>query len=431
MADINTGLQELEVVKQAFKSNISETGVSTSAVEFRDMPNLIKQLEKKYPTQKKTASPSRYSQTISADSGYRLSQVEVKPVTSAIDSNIIPDNIKKGVSILGVQGALEEEQIDLQAKFVEPKKTAQTILPDSNYDALSRVEVGAVTSAVDKNIQPAYIKKGVDILGVVGTLEGTMSGRLQEKTVTPTTSVQNIIADAGYDALSRVNVQAVVPSKYYKPEQSASVTPKTTSQTITPSDNYVFNRVDVSAVTSAIDPNIKAENIKKGVSILGVTGNMQEVGGSPKFAELVDGSITTIEASDLKDVSIIRAGAFGTLTSLVSVSIPDNVQTIGASAFDSCTSLQSLNLGNGVQTIGASAFENCAISMLSIPQSVVAIGENAFAGTQITELNMGNQPNPPSVTNTTFPSTLEKIYVAYRDYDTYLSVWSDYADKIV
>ena len=253
MADINTGLQELEVVKQAFKSNISETGVSTSAVEFRDMPNLIKQLEKKYPTQKKTASPSRYSQTISADSGYRLSQVEVKPVTSAIDGNIIPDNIKKGVSILGVQGALEEEQIDLQAKFVEPKKTAQTILPDSNYDALSRVEVGAVTSAVDKNIQPAYIKKGVDILGVVGTLDSMVSGKFQSKTITPKTIVQNIVPDAEFDGLSSVNVLAV---------------------------------------TSAIDNNIKAENIRQGVSILGVLGSLKE-GGAGSIVEatlLNDGS---------------------------------------------------------------------------------------------------------------------------------------------
>jgi hypothetical protein len=452
MADINTGLQELEVVKQAFKSNISETGVSTSAVEFRDMPNLIKQLEKKYPTQKKTASPSRYSQTISADSGYRLSQVEVKPVTSAIDSNIIPDNIKKGVSILGVQGALEEEQIDLQAKFVEPKKTAQTILPDSNYDALSRVEVGAVTSAVDKNIQPGYIKKGVDILGVVGTLEGTMSGRLQEKTVTPTTSVQNIIADAGYDALSRVSVQAVVPSKYYKPEQSASVTPKTTSQTITPSDNYVFNRVDVSAVTSAIDPNIKAENIKKGVSILGVTGNMQEVGGSPKFAEILNGRITTLEESDLQDVTYIGQYVFYKKNNLTSVSIPKNIVYIGYHAFSECPKLTNVSLSeglteidmsafsktaiteivlpNGLKTIGRAAFYETPLTKITIPSSVTKIDAFVFYGcTQLTEVYM-ESITPPSVGSDTFPTTTT-IYVPYGAYDDYVAKWGAYASQIV
>ena len=54
---------------------------------------------------------------------------------------------------------------------------------------------------------------------------------------------------------------------------SLSVTPSTTAQTIVPTspiDGY--DEVNVSAVTSSIDSNIVAGNIKKGVTILGVTG---------------------------------------------------------------------------------------------------------------------------------------------------------------
>lgn len=58
--------------------------------------------------QDKNISPSTEAQTVTADSNYSgLDKVTIEPVTSAIDSNIIPDNIKKDVSILGVVGTLE------------------------------------------------------------------------------------------------------------------------------------------------------------------------------------------------------------------------------------------------------------------------------------------------------------------------------------
>ena len=58
--------------------------------------------------QDKTVTPSTTKQTVNCDSGYvGIRSVTVNPVTSAIDSNIIPANIKKGVSILGVEGSLE------------------------------------------------------------------------------------------------------------------------------------------------------------------------------------------------------------------------------------------------------------------------------------------------------------------------------------
>ena len=58
-----------------------------------------------------------------------------------------------------------------------------------------------------------------------------------------------------------------------KREESVVVLPSTVAYSITPDERYVFNRVDVSAVTAAIDSNIQAENIKSGVEILGVSGN--------------------------------------------------------------------------------------------------------------------------------------------------------------
>lgn len=54
---------------------------------------------------------------------------------------------------------------------------------------------------------------------------------------------------------------------------TANVTPTTSAQTITPDSGHAYKKIEVFAVTAAIDANILAENIKSGITILGVTGS--------------------------------------------------------------------------------------------------------------------------------------------------------------
>lgn len=54
-----------------------------------------------------------------------------------------------------------------------------------------------------------------------------------------------------------------------------NITPTINNQHFEPEEGYAYNEVNVSAVTSSIDSNIIPENIKKGTTILGVTGNME------------------------------------------------------------------------------------------------------------------------------------------------------------
>lgn len=71
---------------------------------------------------------------------------------SAEKAKIIPANIKNGVSILGVQGTMTgQESITVQSKTVAPTFTAQTILPDSEYDYLSQVVVSAIPMTESEN----------------------------------------------------------------------------------------------------------------------------------------------------------------------------------------------------------------------------------------------------------------------------------------
>ena len=114
------------------------------------------------PEQTKAATPSTSSQTIEPDSGYALSSVTVGAVTSSIDSNITQNNIKAGVTILGVQGNLQPDKPD-QSKIVSPTTGSQTITPDTGYE-LASVTINPVTNSIDANITAENIKKDVTIL---------------------------------------------------------------------------------------------------------------------------------------------------------------------------------------------------------------------------------------------------------------------------
>lgn len=212
MAELEQGLEELKAVKQSFKDNFESEGISTNNVEFRNMPELIKGMEKKLPHQTKSVNPTTSEQVVTADSGYKLTQVNVNAVR--------PSDYYKPEQVLNVS----------------PKTTSQTITPSGN-NVYNRVDVSAVTSAIDSNIIPTNIRKGKTILGVQGNLEPDKPD--QQKTINPSTTQQSVVADTGYE----------------------------------------LAKVTVNAVTKDIDTNIKAENIKKNVTILGVTGTLEETTG--------------------------------------------------------------------------------------------------------------------------------------------------------
>ena len=64
---------------------------------------------------------------------------------SSEQAKIIPDNIRSGVTILGVQGTMTgTEDVNAQARTVTPTTSQQVILPETGYNYLSQVTVNAI-----------------------------------------------------------------------------------------------------------------------------------------------------------------------------------------------------------------------------------------------------------------------------------------------
>jgi hypothetical protein len=73
-------------------------------------------------------------------------------IASAEQDKLIPQNIRQGVTILGVQGAMSgSEGVNAQSKFATPSWSQQTVTPDTGYTHLSQVTVAAIPIAYSDN----------------------------------------------------------------------------------------------------------------------------------------------------------------------------------------------------------------------------------------------------------------------------------------
>lgn len=96
-------------------------------------------------------------------------------------------------------------------------KDGQYTVPQGYHDGSGKV---SISTAEQAKIIPGNIREGIDILGVTGTMSSTEGAKPQAKTVTPISSVQEVLPDTeqGYNYLSKVTVNAI---PYSETENSA------------------------------------------------------------------------------------------------------------------------------------------------------------------------------------------------------------------
>lgn len=85
-------------------------------------------------------------------------------------------------------------------------KAGKYTVPQGYHDGSGTVQIDSTEQA---KLTPANIREGVTILGVAGAMSPNEGEKAQEKTVTPTTAVQTIVPDTGFTCLSSVTVNAI------------------------------------------------------------------------------------------------------------------------------------------------------------------------------------------------------------------------------
>lgn len=102
-------------------------------------------------------------------------------------------------------------------------KEEQYTVPLGYHDGSGKVGINTTEQA---KIIPENIREGVTILGVEGSMSGTEDAKPQAKTVTPSTEAQTILPDSddGYNYLSQVTVEAIPYQESENPAGGTTVT---------------------------------------------------------------------------------------------------------------------------------------------------------------------------------------------------------------
>ena len=264
----------------------------------------------------KTITPSALSQTAVASGVYTTGEITVEAVpseTKNITSNgTYNPSIGKWFSSVNVN--VPDRIFNTQTKSVTPAEHEQIVVVDADYDGLSSVTVGAISST--------YIGSGVT--------------RKSAATYTPTESEQTIAAGQYLDGVQTISA---IPSTYVGsevPTQGAkTVTPSISVQTAVTSGTYVTGDIQVAAMPtgelSTLTINTNTGVVTAGVSTAGYLG-----ADAAKTLQLNTKSTATIVPSTTDQT--IAAGQYLT-----------GIQTIKGDA-----NLVAENIASGVSIFGIS-----------------------------------------------------------------------------
>lgn len=191
-----------------------------------------------------------------------------------------------------------------------------------------------------RNLKPENIKKGVEILNVKGTYEGGGPAEPVNEDITLDSSTvqQEVSAGEGYTGLGTVTVNPYTLD-------AKTVDPSTTAFTVNSSVDGLSS-VTLNAVDASIDANITAGNIKKDVTILGVTGTLDPTGDW-----VIDAKTTGIMNANTNGLTTVNNGMYELFKNdaFTSVTIQDT-SVLGTDTmcrtFDYCTSLTDITFSN-------------------------------------------------------------------------------------
>lgn len=254
------------------------------------------------PTEEKTSKATSFPVILEPQSGYALSKATV-----TAPDNLTAENIKAGVTIAGVTGSYDNPT-PTEEKTVQATAFPVVVEPQDGY-AISRATITAPEGLVPENI-----RKDAVVAGVTGTYAPVLNEDDRVVTSLPMT----ILPNPGSYGISKVELRKPVDLKPENiragatiigvtgtydnstPTEEGTVKPEAFPKEVVPTEGHAFSKVTVEA-----PDNLSAENIRKDVTIAGVTGTYSGTGG---WNEFLYSTGTTTEPLILSEETI-RIGA--------------------------------------------------------------------------------------------------------------------------
>lgn len=283
---------------------------------------------------------------------------------------------------------------------VVPKTEDQNIFPDEGYVGIGSIRIKGVTSSIDENITPENIKSGVEILGVKGSYVRPDDTNLIPQNIAKGITIYGVEGtyDFGTAGLTYKLYETVTGSGVFDFAVVTGIGTATDEENIVVSPLYQGRPVK-SVGSDAFKKNAKIKTISlpnsiKRISVRAFDGciNLESVSLPEGLEEIA--TYAFYNCKSLKSISLpqslktIDRYAFS-YSALSHVVIPSNAKTIKDYAFSFMNGLTEVILTEGITEIKEYTFYDCPhLRHVVIPRTVTNIGHRAFDNSNYTLINM-------------------------------------------
>lgn len=117
-------------------------------------------------------------------------------------------------------------------------------------------------------------------------------------------------------------------------------------------------------------------------------------------------------------LTAIGNNAFWRCKTIDSIDLPGALTTIGNYAFEGCKNLTIITLPDKLQTIGNAAFSVCSLQEISIPASVISMGNQCFSSNKLEKIEFAERTDTPEMGLSIFSSNSALESFTFPDWMT-------------